>query len=183
MPSYFEVQKVSLSERAFFVELGCENQYLAHPKGTPVPDWDPRQIAVYGPGEFRERDYFDTSPHGRPFPLFSPRFQSAIEERFPRELQFLPLRLLKPNGTGEVRGYALGNVLTLLDCLDRERTKGTWYDGRFIVLLGSRTLKSPDFRGGLFRLKEGTIIASEAFKSMAEEQGFVGLDFVACNVV
>jgi hypothetical protein len=180
MPSYFEIKKRSTRERAFVV-LGCENQYLAHPKGTPVTDWDARQLAVYGPGEFHERDYVETSPHSRPFPLFSPRFQAAIEQWFPREVQFLPLRLIKPNGTGEVSGYALGNVLTMLDCLDREQTHGTWYNGRFITLLGSLTLKSPDFSGALFRLKEGTIIASAAFKSMVEEQGFADLDFVPCN--
>jgi hypothetical protein len=177
MASYFLVAKSFIAGPPFCIELGDEWRYRGHPRGKPVEDWNPKQLAVYGPREFVERDYHQLSP----FPMFSPRFQTVIREQFPGEGQFLPLRLQKPNGTEEVGGYALGNVLTVIDCLERERTVGTSYNRQFIPV-GLPTLTEPNFRGGLFRLKEGNIVATNRLKAIAEELGLSGVRFVPLNV-
>ncbi len=54
-------------------------------------------------------------------PIHSARLKAFIEEIAPGEVQYLPLKIYN-KGTGEIEGYHIGNVLKIIDCLDRENT-------------------------------------------------------------
>ena len=125
------------------------------------------------------------------WPVFSPRMQSLIEDKAPGLVEFLPFRFQRPDGTGQVTGYCVGQILKLVDCLDRSRTKvrdnweplNSWGDfGTLRPFFLTRSLIGNEM---LFRIKGkcGSIIIREDLKSIIENGG-VGVqrfDLVDCS--
>ncbi len=98
-------------------EFGCGHRYghLIH-SGQPISDWDSREIAIYEE-PFVERDFAPSLGLSASVPIISARVKKLFEEKFSDGLQFLPLRLQKDDGTGEVLGYYGLNVLRVCDCV------------------------------------------------------------------
>jgi hypothetical protein len=109
----------------------------------------------------------------------------------PGLIQFLPFRFQRPDGTGQVADYCVGQILNLLDCLDRARTKvrknwepindiGDFDTYRPLVL--SRSLIGDE---RLFRIKGNcrSIVIREDLKDAIENAGFEGerFDLLECS--
>ncbi|TWT36827.1 hypothetical protein KOR34_17720 [Posidoniimonas corsicana] len=66
-----------------------------------------------------------TVASGRSWPIFSARMKQFVEGLVPGDLQYLPFRLVNDPDKPKIpaRTMYLGNVLTVVDCIDRQRTK------------------------------------------------------------
>jgi hypothetical protein len=106
--------------------------------------------------------------------------RQLMEEIVPDVIQFLPFRFQRPDGSGQVVGYCVGQILSLIDCLDRAKTKvrknwepinafGDFSTYRPLIL--SRALIGD---GRLFRINGdcGTIVIREDLKDAIEREGF-----------
>ena len=149
-------------------------------EGTPVTDWNDRFIATYPPPEFVHVDFQPAN-----WPILSPRFQEFFAKQYPCAFQFLPLRLQMPDGTGEVQGFAVGQALRRIDCLNRERTrvrKDDWTprpNGVFNVQGTPCLSKAAIGDAAVFRIF-GTpikLIVREDVKDAIEAAGFTGCRF------
>jgi hypothetical protein len=88
-------------------------------EGFRIPDWDERELTGSCPnGEDRSRDFM-LAENG--WPLFSDKLRSLIEYSFPNLIQFLPFTYASLNTP--IKRMYIGQLLTLVDALDREHTK------------------------------------------------------------
>jgi hypothetical protein len=120
-------------------------------------------------------------------PVFSARLRTALRESGIEDVQYLPLRVLRPSGE-ELRGFAVANITTVRDVLDRERSDySVFADDYFlpqrrgqISALRKPVLVKASLSGcDLFRI-EGYRVAyfvSERVKDVFEHRGFTGLSF------
>lgn len=146
-------------------------------EGSPVIGWNEYMIAVY---LCPDTPVFHFGLAVDAWPVFSPGMRSLMETLVPGLIQFLPFRFQRPDGTGQVTGYCVGQILRLVDCLDRSRTKvrnnwepinnlGDFGTLRPIVL--SHSLMGNEM---LFRIKGmcGSIVIREDLKNAIEDAGF-----------
>lgn len=89
--------------------------------GVQIPNWTVAR-SFYPRGPLRAQDFM-LDLDG--WPVFSSRLQSSWDDQYPGTIQFLPLLLSHKDGTNPVSGYAIANILPLIDCLDRIRTKAS----------------------------------------------------------
>jgi len=126
-----------------------------------------------------------------PWPIFSPAMHRLMDGLVPGLIQFLPFRFQRPDGTGQVAGHFVGQILCIVDCLDRAKTKvrsnwnpiNEWGDfNTYRPLVVSRTLIG-DKR--LFRIKGNclSIVIREDLKDEIEHAGFTGqrFDLLECT--
>lgn len=157
-------------------------------EGRPVIGWNEYMIAVY---LCPETPVFEFGLSVDAWPVFSPRMRRLMEQVAPDLVQFLPFRFQRPDGTGQVVGYCVGQLLRLVDCLDRRRTKvrDDWKpindSGDFAVyrpFVLSRALIGQE---KLFRLKGmcGTIVIREDLRKAIEAAGFKDqrFDLIECS--
>jgi hypothetical protein len=157
-------------------------------EGQPVIGWNEYLIAVYLCAEIPVFDFGLAVPA---WPIFSPRMRTFVESIAPRLIQFLPFRFQRPDGTGQVADYCVGQILKLVDCLDRAKTKvrnnwqpiNDWGDfATYRPLVVSRVLIGEE---RLFRIKGkcGSIVIREDLKDAIENAGFKGqrFDLLECS--
>ena len=157
-------------------------------EGQPVSDWQDSLTATY---VWDDDLAFNFGLARNAWPVFSPELRSFFEDHKPGLIQFLPFQLQKPDGSSRVSGYSVGQILRLVDCLDRNRTQveddwepvNSWGDFatlRPIVL--SQPLIGDEV---LFRIKGmcGSILIREDLKDLMENKAFKGqrFDFVECT--
>jgi len=157
-------------------------------EGQPVIGWNEYLIAVY---LCPNTPVFDFGLAGPAWPVFSPRMRRLMEGLAPGLIQFLPFRFQRPDGTGQITGYCVGQILNLVDCLDRVKTKvrKSWdpindfgdFD-TYRPLVVSRSLIGDE---RLFRIKGkcGSIVIREDLKKAIEDGGFKGqrFDLLECS--
>lgn len=145
-----------------------------------ISDWNVNLIATYPDSEFIHLDFQPCS-----WPLLSKRLFDFVDRAASNTIQYLPLRLQRPDGTGEVTGYGLGQILTAIDCLDKERT--TVADGKWrrmpsgnYPIRGQICLRRDLIGEHSFFRVDGTrvkLIIREDIKDGIQAQGFTGSRF------
>jgi hypothetical protein len=157
-------------------------------EGKPVIGWNEYLIAVY---LCTETPIFNFGLAVPPWPMFSPQMRSLMENIASDLIQFLPFRFQRPDGTGQVTGYCVGQLLRLVDCLDRDRTKvrNNWEPinergdfGTYRPIVLSRSLIGEE---SLFRIKGmcRSIVICEDLKKAIEDGGVKGQRLIWWNVV
>jgi len=151
-------------------------------EGTEVEGWDERLIAVY-PAD--EAPNFDFTEAMNSWPVFSSKMRGFLAKEAPGMIQFLPFRLQREDGTAEVLGFCVGQVLRVIDCLDRNRTKvaNDWkpinefgdYDTRGPLVLDRNLIG----KERLFRIRGDClhIVIREDLRDAIEGAGFAGHRF------
>jgi hypothetical protein len=157
-------------------------------EGSAVIGWSEYFIAVYlRPNA--PRFFFGMARNA--WPVFSTEMRSLMEDIALGLIQFLPFRFQRPDGSGQVTGYFVGQILRRVDCLDRERTKvrnnwapiNNWGDyGTYRPIVLSRSLIGEE---KLFRIQGmcGSIVISEDLKDTIEGAGFNSqrFDLLECS--
>jgi hypothetical protein len=146
-------------------------------EGRPVPNWDENLLATYH-GESPIE--FDFGIADNSWVVFSSRMRRLLETTVPGLVQFLPFRLLVEDTGREVNSYCVGQILTLIDCLDRRRTRvrNNWKPinnwGDFGVYPPTVLNKALIGNANLFRIKGQchSIVAREDLKEAIEQAGF-----------
>lgn len=157
-------------------------------EGKPVIGWTDYMIAVY---MCAATPRFEFGMALNSWPIFSPAMQALMERLTPGVIQFLPFRFQRLNGKDQVAGYCVGQILRVVDCLDRHRTQvdNNWQPinsyGDFGVLrpfVLSRSLIGDE---KLFRIQGncGRIVIREDVRHAIESAGFGGQRFdpVECS--
>lgn len=120
-------------------------------------------------------------------PIFSSRVQRALADARVEGVQYLPIRVLRPDGS-EYFGYAIANVLNLPAALDRERCDFSVYpddyflpDRRGSVSGIRKAVLRKEFLQGfhIVRLKEFevAVYVSQHFVDVYEKNKFTGYSF------
>ena len=151
-------------------------------EGIPVIGWTEYLIAVY---LCAEAPVFAFGMADTAWPVFSPGMRALMERLVPGVVQFLPFRFQRPDGSGQVVGYSVGQILKLVDCLDRSRTKvrKNWEPinerGDFDTLPPLVLKQSLIGAERLFRIKGDcrTIVIREDLKRSIEDAGFASQRF------
>lgn len=157
-------------------------------EGSPVIGWNEYLIAVY---LCPQTPVFEFGLADNAWPIFSPGMRNLIEVIATGLIQFLPFRFQRPNGTDQVNSYYVGQVLTLVDCLDRKRTQvrkdwepiNEWGDfGTYRPFVLSRALIGDE---RLFRIRGNcrSIVIREDLKEAIENAGFCSqrFDLLECT--
>lgn len=122
-------------------------------------------------------------------PIYSARLRHALEVAGICGIQYLPLHVLRPDGT-EIPGYAIANILNLVEgALDLERSDYDVYPADYFLpervgrVRGIRipVLREKKLRGlDAVRLAEAkaAFYVSERFKAAFENAGCTGHSFV-----
>lgn len=127
-------------------------------------------------------------------PIYSPRLRQALEAAGIGGIQWLPLHVLRPDGT-EIPGYAIANIVNLVEgALDLERSDYDVYPPDYFLheRVGKvRGLRIPVLRAeklqglDIIRLAEyeAPFYVSERFKDTFEKAGCTGHSFREVEVV
>ena len=159
-------------------------------EGKPVIGWHDYLIAVY---LCPDAPVFGFGLARNAWPVYSPKMRKLMEQVVPGVAQFLPFRFQRPDGTGQVAGYCVGQILKRIDCLDRNRTKvrqnwepiNEW--GDFATYWPSGVVLNRSLIGEetLFRIKGHcrSIVIREDLKHAIENEGFMGqrFDLLDCS--
>lgn len=146
-------------------------------------------------GEDRAADYM-LCLNG--LPIFSRRFGESFEKRFPGAIQFLPFVYGPPSGAFEKRTHCIGQVLHVIDCIDRENALISIMGGK-IVHRDHSLIEREDARVGypvvirrdaainypVFRTKFSPvqIYVRSDVRQFIEENGFTGFRFDESNPI
>lgn len=161
--------------------------------GTPVVNWNEAAwIQARKPGNYGDPDDALQS-YLRP-PIYSARLRQALEAAGIGGIQWLPLHVLRPDGT-EIPGYAIANIVNLVEgALDLERSDYDIYPPDYFLpeRVGKvRGICIPVLRGeklrglDIFRPAEYVVsfYVSERFKDAFEKASFTGHSFREIEVV
>jgi hypothetical protein len=88
----------------------------------PAAGWNESLTAFYDPGRFRK---FDLALGDNDWPVFSERLRRFLEKEVPGCIRFFPILLSHSDGSGEISGYCVGELLKVVDCIDRSQTIST----------------------------------------------------------
>lgn len=120
-------------------------------------------------------------------PVYSPRLRATLEAGEVRGIQYLPIRLFRPNGQ-EISGFSIANIVERREALDRSQSDyDVFPDDYFLpdrrgnvrgirrAVLRERALAGCD----IARLAEfpASIYVSERFKTNFETAGCTGYTF------
>ncbi len=119
--------------------------------------------------------------------VYSPRLRAALEAAGIRGIQYLPVRVVRSDGT-EVPGFSIANLLNLVEALDISRSKVLWNPSHYglkerrgtIRAIRWATLRASALQGfDVIRLKEywPSIYVSERFVAAFEAGRFTGYSF------
>jgi hypothetical protein len=120
-------------------------------------------------------------------PIFSSRVQRALADAKIEGIQYLPIRVLRPDDS-EYFGYAIANILNLPEALDREKSDFDVFpedyflpDRRGLISGIRKTVlrKKPLHEFHIIRLKEFdvAVFVSQHFVDVYEENKFTGYSF------
>lgn len=117
--------------------------------------------------------------------LVSGKLKALLQEKLPdHAIEFLQISILNHKGRVASDDYYILHPLGLCDCIDVERSKGTWNPLQKEQLAGCEALvfKPNSIPSGLklFRPKYwgAEVMATREFAEEVEAAGFIGLDFV-----
>lgn len=149
--------------------------------GTPVANWNEAAwIQARKPGNDGDPD--DALQTYLPAPIYSARLRQALEAACITGIQWLPIHVLRPDGT-EIPGYAIANIVNLVEgALDLERSDYDVYPPDYFLpeRVGKvRGIRIPVLRGeklrglDIVRLAEAraAFYVSERFKDIFEKAG------------
>jgi hypothetical protein len=125
--------------------------------------------------------------------MFSPGLRHALEAASIRNIQYLPINVIRSDG-GSIQGFTIANVLSCLAALDIDRSVLERFPDDYFI---------PDRRGGIFSLLEVTlrgarleghdifrlseyrsaVFVSERFRKAFEHSFFTGLSFERVEVL
>jgi len=118
-------------------------------------------------------------------PIYSARLQEALSAAGIGGIQYLPVRVLRPNGD-EISGFAIANILNFVAALDNSQSKYLVYDDNWPDRKGEiRAIIRPVLRAkaveqfDVIRLKEyaWSIYVSDRFRSTFELNKLTGYGF------
>lgn len=126
-------------------------------------------------------------------PIYSGRLRVALEQANINGIQYLPIKVLRPNGE-QIKGFSIANILHLVPALDLDKSDYDVYpDDYFLperrgLVSGVRkgVLKANELENhDIIRLKkyEVRIYISEKFKDVFEKNSFTGYSFHEVKVV
>ena len=157
-------------------------------EGKPVIGWNEYLIAVY---LCPDPPQFGFGMACNAWPVFSPGMRKLMEDLAPGLIQFLPFRFQRPDGTGQITDYCVGQLLKRVDSLDRTQTKvrnnwepiNAWGDfGVFPPIVLRRSLIGEE---KLFRIQGKciTMVIREDLKTAIENAGFKSqrFDLLECT--
>ncbi len=152
-------------------------------KGNEVTDWNPRTAGRCPDASFVV-DF--TAASGRTWPIMSSRMKRLVEEICPGDIQYLRFRLVNDPGKPRIaaRTMYLGNVLTIVDCIDRNRTKVSNDDwtprpnGQLEVRGPIWMKRSAIADKRFFRIYFPPMLVREDVKELIDAEGFRGVAFV-----
>lgn len=146
--------------------------------GVKMEDWDYSSYLEYGHGDL-SYDVISTTalgPH-----VVSTRLKECLEKEAPGEVEFLPIRIQKSDGSGIIEGYFYMNLINHVDCIDMKKTmhkeSQRWpgdIDNLGIVHISLKRIPKDRKIFGLRRLPTFTIIREDLFYTF-QESGFQGL--------
>jgi hypothetical protein len=163
-------------------------------RGRYLDNWDPNTEATFSE---------DTDPTDFPFvelliPICSPRLRELLKQLGVKEVQFLPIRLVGKASRKELTGYSIMNYLSVIDCLDREKSnyriwtkenllfweKRPWMLGTF-EYVQNPVLQSQKIGDALLFRMWGwdMVIVREDIKRAIEKAGIIGCRFTAIETV
>lgn len=115
--------------------------------------------------------------------VVSPKFRRALEENGITGLQYLPINVVDATDGRTLTGYAVANVVDVVDALDLQHSKyvdefdedGTLYRFIHVYAIRSEQLHGRD----VFRLKGELpcIFVSDKFRRVVKKNGITGCDF------
>jgi hypothetical protein len=132
---------------------------------------------LYPPGKFRK---FDLVVADNDWPVFSEKLKGFLEREVAGSIQFFPISLCRPDGSGVISDYCVGDLLKSVDCVDRSRTVSAsdWVPvGRNESFqLRAPIILDPNLIGEerLFRVKgySRPIVITDALKKALQVVGF-----------
>jgi hypothetical protein len=117
---YFELKHTYPKDTIFCYEKNFPQEGEYFHKGKKIINWNPKNTVHYY--EYYEpEDYLHNSAFF--FKIFSSKIKSATEELGIKNVQFLPIKIISPDGYPELKNYFILNLLTFLDALDLEHSK------------------------------------------------------------
>lgn len=171
--------------------MGVEEGDLWH--GKPVLNWN-KAAWIKAETPEKDGDPDDTlQSYLRP-PIYSARLRQALETAGITGIQWLPLHVLRPDGT-EIPGYAIANIVNLVEgALDMERSDYDVYPPDYFLpeRVGKvRGVRIPVLRGeklkglDIFRPAEYVVsfYVSKRFKDAFEKACCTGHSFREIEVV
>lgn len=151
-----------------------------------IDDWNERLIATYPQCNFIHVDFQPCR-----YPVLSERFFTHLNAIAPGTIQFLPFRMQQADGSNEITGYGLGQILNRVDCLDKERTQvadGVWRSfpplGNFHIR-GDICLRRQAVRDHqIFRVlgTSSKLVVREDIKETVAAHGFTGCRFIELRI-
>lgn len=161
--------------------------------GTPISHWNDAAWIKPSTHE-RDGDPDDALQSYLHPPNYSARLRQALEAAGIGGIQWLPLHVLRPDGT-EIPGYAIANIVNLVEgALDLERSDYDVYPPDYFLTERAgkvRGIRIPVLRGeklkglDIVRLAEAkaAFYVSERFKQAFEQAGCTGHSFREVEVV
>lgn len=171
--------------------MGVEEGALWH--GKPVANWN-QSAWIKAETAEDDGDPDDTLQSYLHPPIYSARLCQALDAAGIGGIQYLPLHVLRPDGT-EISGYAIANIVNLVEgALDLERSDYDVYPSDYFLpeRVGKvRGLRIPVLRRekleglDIVRLAEymPPFYVSERFKDAFEKVGCTGHSFREVEVV
>jgi hypothetical protein len=165
-------------------DIGMQDWMLR--SGQAIGNW-PKDAWIKAAEPENDGDPDDVLQSYLGVPIYSARLRVALGEIGMGDIQYLPIRVLRPNGE-EIEGFSIANITTVRDALDRKRSDISRFADNFpapskrglisavrkTVLLGSRLGGCDIFRLDGYRV---AYYVSERFKEVFEKGGFTGYSF------
>ena len=157
-------------------------------RGKPVAKWNSK-AKLWAENEDHDGIPDDILQHCMvAVPVYSPRLRRALEEGGISGIQYLEVRVLRPDGTS-IHGYSIANITNLVAALDVEKSVVTRFDdpdplcpkrsGQISSVL-KPVLKSVRVTGiDIFRLAEFSLryYVSQRFRDICTRGKFKGYTF------
>lgn len=86
--------------------------------GKYIEDWDENTTAFYS----TETDHTDFPFAAHDIPIYSPRLSALMKILGESSIQYLPIKIENNTNNHIVHGYCIANYLSVIDCLDRDRS-------------------------------------------------------------
>jgi hypothetical protein len=165
-------------------ELGVDPEVLDI--GRPVEQWS--ELAwLRATRATNEGTPDDVLQNHLGLPIFSPRLRGTLEDALVQGIQYLPVRLYRPNGQ-QVAGFSIANIVERRAALDRSRSDCDLFPGDYFLpdrrgaVRGIRraVLRASALHGcDIVRLDDfpASVYVSEKFRTAFESGAFTGYSF------
>ncbi len=172
-----------VADRASFDDLADQGAFVS---GASIEGWDP---AAWMQASRRDRvgALDDALQNHLGLPVFSASLSDALNRSGIRGIQYLPVKVLRPDGT-VVACFSLANVTNVVEALDRQRSEYEVFPDEYFLperrgrlrALKRVVLNAEHLGGGdVLRAKEypQSLFVNDRFKRAFEGGRFSGLSF------